>query len=424
MLDAAGTGPQDRLTCPFPAQFGRLTLHIGYVIPEFPGQTHSFFWREIEALEARGATVSLISTRRPPQHVMPHGWAAGAARRTFYLHPPSVRDAGRTLAAAPALTRLRPAFAGRPAREAVTLAALLPFAVKLRDHTRAKGIDHLHLGSAGNTAAIAAFSRLLGGPPYSLTLHNPVVVFGPSQDLKWKHAAFGAAITEDILDDLRTKHGNSLPEEMFVQPMGVDTDRFDRDRPYAPWQPGEPLRIFSCGRLNRVKGHEDAIAAVGMLVSRGIDARLAIAGEDDHGGAGYRRVLERVVAESGLGDRVTLLGAVDEATIVRHLNEAHIFALASFAEPLGVVYMEAMSCGVPTIGTRAGGVPVLIRDGENGVLVSPREPMALAEAIEGVARNPDWAAELGAKGRETAVERFRATIGAERIFRAIEARLS
>lgn len=396
-------------------------MHIGYFVPEFPGQTHSFFWREIEALEARGATVSLISTRRPPLHVMPHAWAKTAAARTFYLSPPSAADAVRTLARLPALARLRRDILAHGPRGAVALATLLPFALKLRALCGERGIAHLHLGSAGKTAAIAALSRRLGGPPYSLTLHNPVAVFGPWQELKWRNAAFGAVITQDILEDLAARYGPSLPREMFVQPMGVDTERFDRARPYAPWQPGERLRIFSCGRLNRVKGHEDLVTALAHLVSRGIDAELAIAGEDDHGGSGHHKVLDETVRKSGVADRVTLLGAVDEATIISRLNDAHLFILASFSEPLGVAYMEAMSCGVPTIGTRAGGVPVLIEDGVNGILVSPRDPKALTQAIEAVIADPERAVRLGVRARETAVERFRAKIGAERIWRAIEA---
>lgn len=396
-------------------------MQIAYVIPEFPGQTHSFFWREIEALEAMGMTVSLISTRRPPSHVIPHSWAKAASARTFYLYPPSAADAARTVMRLPSLVRFRRDILSSSPRGMVKLAALLPFALKLKVHCQTHGIVHLHLGSAGNTAAIAALSRFLGGPPYSLTLHNPVVVFGPWQELKWNNAAFGAAITQDILDDLAAKYGASLPEEMFVQPMGVDTDRFDRNHPYVPWRPGERLKIFSCGRLNRVKGHEDMVSALELLVSRGIDAEIGIAGEDDHGGAGYRKILEKAIAKSDVSDRVNLLGAVDEATIVERLNGAHLFVLASFSEPLGVAYMEAMSCGIPTIGTRAGGVPLLIEDGVNGVLVPPRDPEALARAIEAVTVDPARADKLGREARETAVARFRATIGAERIYRAIEA---
>lgn len=396
-------------------------MHIGYVIPEFPGQTHSFFWREIEALEAMGLTVSLISTRRPPSHVIPHSWAKAASARTFYLHPPSAADAVRTVVQLPSLARVRRDILSSSFRGTAKLAALLPFALKLKAHCQTQGIVHLHLGSAGKTAAIAALSRRLGGPPYSLTLHNPVVVFGPWQDLKWNNAAFGAAITQDILDDLAAKYGANLPEEIFVQPMGVDTERFNRVRPYVPWRPGERLKIFSCGRLNRVKGHEDLVSALELLVSRGIDAEIDIAGEDDHGGAGYRKVLEQAIAKSDVADRVTLLGAVDEAKIVERLNSAHLFALASFSEPLGVAYMEAMSCGIPTFGTRAGGVPLLIEDSVNGVLVPPHDPEALARAIEAMTVDPAWADELGRNARKTAVARFRATTGAERIYKAIEA---
>lgn len=201
--------------------------------------------------------------------------------------------------------------------------------------------------------------------------------------------------------------------------MGVDTGRLSRDTPWQPPRPGEPLRIMSCGRLNQVKGHQDLLQAIRMLRDAGHDARLVIAGEDDAGGTGYRRVIEARIAELGLDDAVTLLGAVSEGEVRRHLLEAHVFALASWHEPLGVALMEAMSCEVPTIGTAAGGVAELIRDGQDGILVPPRDPPAMADAILHLAGDPDLARRLGQAGRERIVSGFGAEAGAETLIRLV-----
>ena len=81
--------------------------------------------------------------------------------------------------------------------------------------------------------------------------------------------------------------------------------------------------------------------------------------------------------------------------------------------------MEAMSCEVPTIGTAAGGVAELIRDGQDGILVPPRDPPAMADAILRLAGDPDMARRLGQAGRERIVSGFGAEAGAETLIRLV-----
>ena len=68
-----------------------MSCRIGYLVPEFPGQTHTFFWREVNALEAKGIEVDFVSTRRPPSGLISHAWAALAIQRTVYLAPLGLR---------------------------------------------------------------------------------------------------------------------------------------------------------------------------------------------------------------------------------------------------------------------------------------------------------------------------------------------
>lgn len=88
------------------------------------------------------------------------------------------------------------------------------------------------------------------------------------------------------------------------------------------------------------------------------------------------------------------------------LNAAHVFVLASRYEAFGVAYLEAMNCGVPTIGTDAGGVPEIIIDGERGFLVPPGDPEALAQALERLGSDPDLAERLSRAGRARVVDSF------------------
>ena len=395
-----------------------MPLRLGYLIPQFPGQTHIFFWRELEALQARGVQPVLLSTRPPPPGLISHEWSAEAAARTTYL---ARMDPAAALGG---LVRLPPgdllsAPRGEPRAFLRDMAMSIPAARRLVDHARREGIDHVHAHSCGRAALIAALAFRMGGPRYSLTLHGPLKDYGPGQRYKWRHAAFATIITEKLRAEAETELAGYLPSRIAVQAMGVDTGRLSRDTPWQPPRPGEPLRIMSCGRLNQVKGHQDLLQAIRMLRDAGHDARLVIAGEDDAGGTGYRRVIEARIAELGLDDAVTLLGAVSEGEVRRHLLEAHVFALASWHEPLGVALMEAMSCEVPTIGTAAGGVAELIRDGQDGILVPPRDPPAMADAILRLAGDPDLARRLGQAGRERIVSGFGAEAGAETLIRLV-----
>jgi len=388
------------------------TQTIGYFVPEFPGQTHNFFWREIGALREVGVEVMLLSTRRPPKAIESPTWAAQASSLTTYLFPQPITTvlADATWAAA------RPAAAWRllqaivraqvqGTRARLQLAGLAMMGVRMARHLQAHSVQHVHVHSCANSAHVAMFAHLVSGLSYSLTLHNQLVDHGPNQAEKWRHARFGIVISDWVENDLRERLGVLLPP-LLQAPMGVDTDKFKRSKPYGMAGPNQPLRLFSCARLNPVKGHLDLLAALSLLRGRGHEARLTIAGEDDQGGTGYRKVVESQIRELGLEGSVTLLGAVSEDMVIEHLQQADVFVLASLAEPLGVALMEAMAMELPVIATRAGGVPEMIRDGVDGVLVPPATPQLLADAIERLARDPAHARSLGSAARRRIEERF------------------
>ncbi len=213
-------------------------------------------------------------------------------------------------------------------------------------------------------------------------------------------------ITEQLRRDVVAALDRDLPATVAVAPMGVDTDRFRRGTPYRPWPGSGPLRVVSCGRLNPSKGHDDLVRAVRLLTDAGRDVELTVAGEDEHGGTGYRRELEALVTASGLGGRVRLIGSAGEDEVRALLEQAHVFALASHAEPLGVAIMEAMALEVPVVVADGGGVRTLVRDGTTGMLVPPRDPVALAAAITRVADDPVLATTLGGGGRGHVVAGF------------------
>jgi colanic acid/amylovoran biosynthesis glycosyltransferase len=278
---------------------------------------------------------------------------------------------------------------------------------------RARGWTQVHAHSCARTAEIAMFASLLSGLPYSLTLHAPLGEFGPNHREKWRHARFAVIVTRSLRREVEEALSESLPPSVDVAPMGVELGSFTRGRPYQPWTGQVPLQIFSCGRLNPGKGHLDLIRAVDILRGRGIDARLTIAGEDEAGGTTYRRVLAARIAAMDLAGSVVLLGAVSGPRIRAELERAHVFALASLNEAIGVATMEAMAMETPVVVTGVGGVPELVDDGVNGLLVQPERPTELADKIEVLARDPALAHRLGDAGRRKVASEFSSSRSAE-----------
>jgi colanic acid/amylovoran biosynthesis glycosyltransferase len=391
---------------------------IGYLIPEFPGQTHSFFWREIQALKAHhGYETHIISTQLPPRKVT-HEWVKDT--NADYLFPIPV-SAWPRLAAS--LIRRSPRLLGQADTRAILKRpkhwALLVLAVRLGHLCRQAGITHLHVHSCANAALIAALCQQLYGVSYSLVLHGPAQDYGPHQEFKWHGARFGFVVSEK----LRGEMAEMLPDasaKTRIAPMGVDTDMFAppvSPRPAA----ADPFHWFCCSRLNWMKGYDVLLDALAQISrdAPDLDWRLSIAGEDDVGGIGYRAELETKITQMGLTDRVILLGAITQTDVLKELHAADGFVLASKAEALGVAYMEAMACGLPTVGSDTGGVHELIKTGRDGLLVPPGDVPALTEALHKIMTDPALRKRLSEGGRARVVKNFGVRRSADALAQAL-----
>ena len=398
-------------------------MRIGYLIPEFPGQTHIIVWREIQALESMGASLDLVSTRPVTWNTQQEAWAAKAIERTLYLAKWHLND---VLAAIVEMMRSGPGGLLRCSRairdaEGGSKLRLLAFALvgaRLSYLARKHRWEWVHVHSCADSANVALFAFLLSGIPYSIILHGPLKDYGQNQKQKWENAAFAFVITRALDTAVKSELAGHLPAHIEISPMGVNIAVLHRTTPYKAWAGGE-IRIFSCGRLNIAKGHLSLIEAIAILRSKGLEVVLDIAGEDEQGGTGYRRELERRIAELDLGKAVRLHGVVSEATVAKYLEGAHAFALASLDEPLGVAIMEAMAMEVPVVMARSKGVMELVDDGMDGILVEPGSPEAMARAIADLLRDRELALRLSRQGRVKVKEKFQSKGSAEKLLRSI-----
>ena len=397
---------------------------IGYLIPEFPGQTHIFFWRELQELRQLGVQPDLVSTRPPDQRIQSHEWSRQAVAQTTYLFPPM---AGACLGGLIELLRCGPAgwwrtwkaVCGAGVQRVPRNLALAMMGANLAALARRRGWKHLHTHSCADACLITVFANRISGLSYSLTLHGPLHDYGTQQPLKWRHASSAVVITRKLMAEVHAELGSDVPATLELAPMGVNLAVFERKSRYLPWAGQGPARLVSCGRLNRSKGHQELIEAVRLLRDKGLDVRLHICGEDEQGGDGFHRQLQAQIDEAGLGAAVCLLGAVSEQRVRDEIESAHLFMLASHHEPLGVAIMEAMAMGLPVIATNAGGVPELVDHERDGLLVNPQEPAAIVEAVERVLCDAALAERLASAGRAKIERSFHAGLSAQAIARNI-----
>lgn len=397
-------------------------MRLGYLLPEFPGQTHVWIWREIRLMRRWGCPLELFSTRQPPANeAARHDFAETAIRETTFLWPQSpVRLLGHLAWAA--LTR--PIGLWRCVRLALTLPIkdrprwrrLLPLvlvAAGLAREARRRGIDHFHCHSCSRVAILAMMVKRLTTIPYSLVLHSDLEWWGGAMREKLSEAEFTMVVAGWLLEQLRREHPELREEQAIRAAMGVDTTRWKPDETPRDRQDGI-FRLITVGRLHAGKGHDLLLRAVHQLTEQGRRIHLTIVGAGP-----AEEALKQLAGELKLTEVVEFAGSHSEDQIIEMMRRHDAFALASHAEALGVVFMEAMALEVATIGTAVGGVPEIITSEENGLLVPPQDEHALAKAIDRLIDDPDLRRQLARNGRRTIVDRFDCRIGAAALYQRL-----
>ena len=228
-------------------------------------------------------------------------------------------------------------------------------------------------------------------------LEEPRSAFAPGLDrlARWPDAVVVLSERE-----ARAWRGRGVAAALHVVPNGIDCGPFLRQNRAAP-DPRAPLKLIYVGRLAPRKGLLESIEALRLVRSRGIAARLVVAGA----GPEEARLREHA-RESGVARDVSFVGPAYGEQKARLLAQADALLLPSYSEGLPYALLEAMAAGVVPVVTPVGAIPEVVRDGEHGLLVEPRDANAIAEAIARLARDRIAVARMSAACRKRAAAEY------------------
>ena len=265
-------------------------------------------------------------------------------------------------------------------------------------------------------------SALLYGVPHVMTAHSlePLRPWKAEQlgggysISSWcertaiQSAAAVIAVSEGMAGDIRSTYPEVAPDRIHIIHNGIDAEQYSPDSARDVLEsfgidPARPAVVF-VGRITRQKG-----VPVLLRAAEYIDpvAQLVLcAGQADTPElqAEVTELVEHLRASrSGV---IWLPGMLTKPEVIQILSHATVFVCPSLYEPLGIVNLEAMACGTAVVASAVGGIPEVVADEFNGLLVPPEDEPALAAAINSLVRDPAKAAEYGARGRARAVTEF------------------
>jgi len=278
---------------------------------------------------------------------------------------------------------------------------------RIARHVRREGyhIMHMHTSHAHGLAILASW--FVRGPKRVVHRRVDFSIFRNRLRLsRFKYrlgvdrfVAISGAVKAAMLDD-------GLPaDRISVVPSGIDPTRLDptgetreSTRRSLGLDPTWPV-VGCIAHLAWHKGQEFLVRAAPRLFERVPEARVLIIGEGER-----RGLLENEIRSLGVGEQVILTGfRPDVPALLRALE---VLAMPSVMEGLNTTLLDAQCVALPVVASRVGGIPEAVKDGEGGVLVPPRDPEALADALADLLLDADRRRELGRRGRERVLETF------------------
>jgi glycosyltransferase involved in cell wall biosynthesis len=236
-------------------------------------------------------------------------------------------------------------------------------------------------------------SDVPGYDPFNTRLEKIHHVMKPVTRRIWRRARKVVALSDALAATAR----KTTPElDIEVIPNGIDTRQF---YPPGTRRPEGKVRLITVARLLERKGIQTILEACAKPSVLPVELQIVGTGP-------YEDELREMVAALGLRDRVTFLGFVPNEELPGYYRHSDIFVLPSETESFGLVFAEAMSCGLPIAASNVGGIPETVRDGIDGLLCPPGEPLLLRENILRLMSSVDAREEISYSQRERILKHY------------------
>ena len=398
---------------------------MAYLVSRYPAVSHTFILREIQGLRALGHSISTASINPPdraPQAM--EAYEKREAENTFFVKAQGWRGA---LAALLYWCLQSPATLYHTLRLGLRLGkggswfyglAYVAEAALVARWMRQRRLQVLHVHFGNASATVGVLVKRLIGCHLSYTIHGP----DEFDDVPGQHLALKMAQANDVVCISQFAKGQlmriSQPDhwaKLQVCRLGVDPAQFS----YAERATAKAtVELLCVGRLSSAKAQVLLVQACAQLRDEGLEFNLTLVGDGPDRGR-----IERAIAELALGERIHITGSLNQAAVRAHFAHADIFVLPSLAEGIPVVLMEAMASGIPCVSTRITGIPELIRNGDDGLLVTPSDADELAAALARLMDDSPLRQYLARSGRARVQEKYNLERNAERLGCIFETRL-
>jgi len=385
-----------------PADLKSQRPRIAYLLSQYPAISHTFFLKEILGLKQLGFQVETASINPPDRSasLLPAAEKL-ESEQTYYLKSLGF---GKILVTLCKVLLRDPMVCLRGVRAALALFRwdirgelyalfYLVEALLLGEWMHCRNLQHLHVHFGGPVSTVGMLASKAWGFSYSLTIHGPEEFYEVEEfylPQKIEHARFIFCISNFCRSQLMKYADPDHWGKLHVIRLGVDPQEFTPITAHST----EQVRIVCVGRLVPAKGQLILLQALNKLISRGRAIHLTFIG---HGPD--REHLQQFVDKHAIGAHVTFCGALNHDQTRQRLEEADIFALASFAEGVPVALMEAMAMEIPCVSTSIAGIPELIRDKVDGLLVPASSVEALTDALDQLIADEALRKRLGASAR-------------------------
>ncbi|HEX2249986.1 MAG TPA: glycosyltransferase [Gemmatimonadales bacterium] len=385
---------------------------IGYVVLIYPRLSETFVLNEILALEHAGFDLSIfsiyptddprfhaeISRVRANVHYLPQPWSAGLLESMRMLRRFSAARFNRGLDRAfEFASRLPPEYGGTRLGQALKLASL---ATDL-------GLDHLHAHFMLGSAQVAYLAHLITGIPFTVTTHAIDVYHDSVDPLIFGEIARAAMAMVTVCDANRSYiserflDGDESRIVRIYNGLPLDEMTYGRDAPR------DRQLIFGAGRLVDKKGWNVLLEACRILGDRGREFKCVIAG-----GGPNADLLVDERRRLGLEDRVSFVGSLGREEVLGWMAAARVLAAPCVTAPNGdqdalpTVLLEALALGLPVVSTLVGGIPEIVEDGVEGLLVPERDSLKLADALDRLLTQDDLWWQMSAAGPRKVASTF------------------